>query len=171
MSGTPIPCIWFDGAAEEAAGFYAAIFPNSRVQKVVRAPADFHAGTTGDVVAVEFTVLGTRFIGRNGGGEYRFGDALAFLVRTEDQQETDDYWNAIVANGGEEGERGRCRDRFGVWWQIVPKRLTELLQISDVTRAKRVFEAMTSMRKFDIAALEAAAVGTTADRTRSEAVE
>jgi predicted 3-demethylubiquinone-9 3-methyltransferase (glyoxalase superfamily) len=151
------PCIWFDGNAEEAASFYASIFPDSRVDAVRRAPADFHSGKAGDVIVVEFTVLGLPFVGRNGGEEYRLGDGLAFLIRTVSQEETDRYWNAIVGNGGQEGERGRCKDRFGLWWQIVPRRLGELLADADGDRASRIFAAMMSMRKFDIAALERAA--------------
>jgi predicted 3-demethylubiquinone-9 3-methyltransferase (glyoxalase superfamily) len=151
------PCIWFDGNAEEAASFYADMFPDSRVDAVRRAPADFHSGKAGDVVVVEFTVLGLPFVGRNGGEDYRLGDGMAFLIRTRSQEETDRYWNAIVGKGGQEGERGRCKDRFGLWWQIVPGRLSELLADADRDSASRVFAAMMSMRKFDIAVLERAA--------------
>ena len=151
------PCIWFDGNAEEAANFYASIFPDSRIVAIRRAPADFHSGKAGDVVAVEFTLMGMPFVGRNGGEDYQIGDAIALLIRTDGQEETDRYWDALVADGGTQGERGRCRDRFGLWWQIVPRRLSELLADGDRARARRVFEAMVAMRKFDIAALEHAA--------------
>ena len=151
------PCIWFDGNAEEAASFYVSIFPDSRIHAVQRARADFHAGKAGAVVAVEFTLLGLQFVGRNGGNRYCLGDAVAFLIRTQCQEETDRYWNALVADGGGGAERGRCRDRFGVWWQIVPQRLGELLADGDGAKASRVFEAMVHMGKFDIRALERAA--------------
>jgi predicted 3-demethylubiquinone-9 3-methyltransferase (glyoxalase superfamily) len=163
------PCIWFDGNAEEAARFYANMFPESRIDAVRGAPADFHSGKAGDVIVVEFTILGLPFVGRNGGEEYRLGDGLAFLIRTQSQEETDRYWNAIIDNGGQEGERGRCKDRFGLWWQIVPRLLGELLADADRDSAGRVFAAMMSMRKIDIAELErAAAVSATEPRVMKD---
>ena len=151
--------VWFDACAEQAANFYAETFPQSRVNAVRGAPCDFHSGKTGDVIAVNFTVFGLPFLGLNGGDHYRSGESLAVRIVTDSQQETDRYWNAIVSNRGEEGERGRCRDRFGLRWQLVPRRLAELLNDTDRERASRVFEAMGTMRKLDIAVLEAAADG------------
>lgn len=152
-------CLWFNGQAEEAANFYAATFPDSRVVAVNRAPGDYPAGKAGDVLTVEFTVLGMPFLGLNGGPEFKFDEAISFQVYTEDQAETDRYWNAIVDNGGEESVCSWCRDRFGLSWQIVPRRLMELIADSDTAKAKRAFDAMTQMVKIDVAAIERAAAG------------
>ena len=160
MAETKIaPCLWYDGTAEEAAAFYAATFPDSRVEAVHRAPSDFPDGHQGDVLTVEFTVLGMRFLGLNGGPRFKFDEAVSFQVYTDDQEETDRYWNAIVDNGGEESACGWCKDKFGLSWQITPRILLDYMAKGGET-AKRVFEAMMTMRKIDIATLEAAAAGT-----------
>jgi 2-polyprenyl-6-hydroxyphenyl methylase/3-demethylubiquinone-9 3-methyltransferase len=150
------PCLWFDKSAQEAAEFYAATFPDSRVGTVLRAPDDYPSGKQGDVLTVEFTVLGMPFVGLNGGPEFHFDEAVSFMVYTDDQAQTDRYWNAIVGNGGSESVCGWCKDRFGLSWQIVPRRLMELMGDPDREVAKRAFSAMMGMKKIDIAALEAA---------------
>jgi 2-polyprenyl-6-hydroxyphenyl methylase/3-demethylubiquinone-9 3-methyltransferase len=156
-------CLWFDKNAEEAAKFYAATFPDSRVGKILRAPGDFPSGKEGDVLTVEFTVLGMPFVGLNGGPEFHFDEAVSFMVYTEDQAETDRYWNAIVDNGGTESVCGWCKDRFGLSWQITPRRLMELMADPDREVTKCAFDAMMQMKKIDIAALDAA-VGAAAVR-------
>jgi predicted 3-demethylubiquinone-9 3-methyltransferase (glyoxalase superfamily) len=155
------PCLWFNGQAEEAANFYAATFPNSQVKSVNRSPGDYPSGKAGDVLTVEFTVLGMDFLGLNGGPQFKFDEAVSFMVYTEDQAETDRYWNAIVDNGGEESVCGWCKDKFGLSWQITPRRLMELTTSKDTVKAKRAFDAMLNMTKIDIAKLEAAAAGET----------
>ena len=154
-------CLWFDKNAEEAANFYAATFPDSRVGKVTRSPGDYPSGKEGDVLTVEFTVLGMPFLGLNGGPEFHFDEAVSFMVYTDDQAETDRYWNAIVDNGGAESACGWCKDRFGLSWQITPRRLMELVSDPDREVAKRAFDAMMEMKKIDIAAIEAALAGVT----------
>ena len=149
-------CLWFDKNAEEAAKFYAATFPDSHVGKVFRAPDDYPSGKEGDVLTVEFTVLGMPFVGLNGGPQFHFDEAVSFMVYTDDQEQTDRYWNAIVGNGGSESACGWCKDRFGLSWQITPRRLMELIADPDRDVAKRAFDAMMEMKKIDIAALEAA---------------
>jgi 2-polyprenyl-6-hydroxyphenyl methylase/3-demethylubiquinone-9 3-methyltransferase len=156
MSTKIAPCLWFDGQAEEAANFYASVFPDSRVKAVHRAPGDYPSGKAGNVLTVEFTVLGMDFVGLNGGPQFKFDEAVSFQVYTDDQEETDRYWNAIVDNGGEESMCSWCKDRFGLSWQIVPKRLMELMSEKDPAKSKAAFEAMMQMRKIDIAALDAA---------------
>ena len=152
------PCLWFDGNAEEAARFYAETFPDSRVDAIHRAPGDYPAGAKGDVLTVEATILGMRFLLLNGGPQFKFDEAVSFQVATDDQAETDRYWHAIVDNGGEESACGWCRDRFGLSWQITPRRLTELYTQGGEVGA-RAFAAMMGMRKIDIAALEHAVEG------------
>jgi 2-polyprenyl-6-hydroxyphenyl methylase/3-demethylubiquinone-9 3-methyltransferase len=152
-------CLWYDGTALDAATFYAAIFPDSAVGDVHRAPSDFPAGKQDDVLVVEFTVMGIPCIGLNGGAMFRHNEAFSFQVATDDQAETDRLWNAIVENGGEESACGWCRDKWGVSWQITPRVLTNAMANPDRAAAKRAFEAMMQMRKIDIAAIEAALRG------------
>jgi len=152
-------CLWYDGDAEEAARFYADTFPDSSVDAVHRAPGDYPAGKQGDVITVQFTVTGIPCLGLNGGPEFRHNEAFSFQVATESQEETDRYWNAIVGNGGEESMCGWCRDKWGLSWQITPIALTEGYTDPDPAVAKRVFDAMMTMKKIDIAAIEAARRG------------
>lgn len=149
------PCLWFDGNAEEAARFYADTFPESRIGAIHKAPGDYPAGKKGDVLLVEMTILGMPFLFLNGGPEFKFNEAVSFQVATDDQAETDRYWKAITEGGGEESACGWCKDRFGLFWQITPKRLTQLLAQGGAT-ASRAFEAMMDMKKIDIAALDRA---------------
>ncbi len=151
-------CLWFDQDAHEAARFYAATFPDSRVTAVRHAPGDYPNGREGDVLTVEFTVLGIPCLGLNGGPEYRHTEAFSFQIATEDQDETDRYWDAIVGNGGQESACGWCTDRWGLSWQITPRALTEALAAGG-DEAKRAFEAMMTMTKIDIAAIDAARRG------------
>jgi 2-polyprenyl-6-hydroxyphenyl methylase/3-demethylubiquinone-9 3-methyltransferase len=152
-------CLWFDGTAEEAARFYARTFPDSAVDRVLSAPGDYPAGRQGDTLLVEFTVLGIPCIGLNGGPGVPHSDAFSFQVTTEDQAETDRLWHAIVDNGGQASACGWCRDRWGLSWQITPSVLLEALADPDRARARRAFEAMMTMGKIDIAAIEAALCG------------
>ena len=152
-------CLWFDGTALEAATFYAATFPDSAVNAVHRAPGDFPGGHEGAVLTVDFTVLGIPCIGLNGGPMFPQTEAFSFQVATEDQAETDRYWDAIVGNGGRESDCGWCKDRWGVSWQITPRVLTEAFTGPDRAAARRVFEAMMTMRRIDVAAIEAARRG------------
>ena len=149
-------CLWFDGTALEAATFYAQTFPDSAVTAVHKAPGDFPSGKQGDVLTVEFTVLGIPCIGLNGGPAFKHSEAFSFQVATEDQAETDRYWNAIVGNGGQESECGWCKDKWGLSWQITPRVLSEAVFGPDPAVAKRAFDAMMTMRKIDVAAIEAA---------------
>ena len=149
-------CLWYDGAAEDAARFYAATFPDSSVGAVHRAPGDFPSGKSGDVLTVEFTVMGIPCLGLNGGPEFQHNEAFSFQVAPVDQAETDRYWNAIVGNGGQESACSWCKDKFGLSWQIVPRALMDGMNDSDPAAAKRVMEAMMTMRKIDITTIEAA---------------
>jgi predicted 3-demethylubiquinone-9 3-methyltransferase (glyoxalase superfamily) len=151
-------CIWYDKDAEAAARFYAATFPDSKVTAVHKAPSDFPNGKQGDALTVEFSVLGVACIGLNGGPTFKHTEAFSFQIATEDQAETDKYWNAIVGNGGVESQCGWCKDRWGISWQITPRTLTEAMAAGGA-EAKRAFEAMMPMKKIDVAKIEAARRG------------
>jgi predicted 3-demethylubiquinone-9 3-methyltransferase (glyoxalase superfamily) len=153
-----IVCIWYDSEAEEAANFYASVFPDTHVRGVHRAPADNPSSAAGAVLTVDFTVLGIPCIGLNGGSTFKHTEAFSFQVATDDQAETDRYWDAIVGNGGQESMCGWCKDRWGISWQITPRALTNAMMAGG-PGAKRAFEAMMSMKKLDVAAIEAAARG------------
>jgi len=152
-------CLWYNGDAEEAARFYAMTFPDSSVGTVHLAPGDYPAGKQGDVLTVEFTVMGIPCLGLNGGPEFKHNESFSFQVATADQAETDRYWNAIVGNGGEENVCGWCKDKWGLSWQITPIELTKAVSDPDPAVAKRAFDAMMGMKKIDIAAIEAARHG------------
>jgi predicted 3-demethylubiquinone-9 3-methyltransferase (glyoxalase superfamily) len=151
-------CLWFDKDAEEAARFYAATFPSSEVKAVRKAPGDFPGGKEGDVLTVEFTVFGIPCLGLNGGPEFKQSEAFSFQIATDDQEETDRYWNAIVDNGGKESACGWCKDRWGLSWQFTPRALTDAMAAGGA-EAKRAFDAMMKMKKIDVAAIEAARRG------------
>ena len=152
-------CLWYDREAEEAARFYASTFPDSSVGAVHIAPADFPSGKKGDVLTVEFTVLGIPCIGLNGGPAFKQSEAFSFQVATKDQEETDRYWNTIVGNGGEESMCGWCKDKWGLSWQITPVALIEAMADPDPAVAERTFKVMMQMNKIDVAAIEAARRG------------
>ncbi|CAB3838202.1 hypothetical protein LMG26858_01057 [Achromobacter anxifer] len=152
-------CLWYDRDALEAAQFYARTFPDSAVSKILRAPGDYPSGKQGDVLTVEFTVAGIPCVGLNGGPAFKHSEAFSFQISTEDQAETDRLWDAIVSNGGQESECGWCRDKWGLSWQITPRVLIEAISDPDPAVAKRSFDAMMTMRKIDIAAIEAARRG------------
>ena len=152
-------CLWFDRDAEEAARFYAATFPDSFVTAVHRAPGDYPSGKAGDVLTVDFTVLGIPCMGLNGGPTFKHTEAFSFQIATVDQEETDRYWNAIVGNGGQESMCGWCKDKWGLAWQISPVALLDAISDPDPAIAKRAFDAMMSMKKIDVAAIEAARLG------------
>ena len=152
-------CLWYDHDAEEAAQFYAKTFPNSFVSAVHLAPGDYPSGKKGDVLTVEFTVLGIPCLGLNGGPIFKHSEAFSFQVTTSDQEETDRYWNAIVNNDGEESECGWCRDKWGLSWQITPTVLVKAIANPDPAAAKRAFDAMMTMRKIDVATIERAIRG------------
>jgi len=158
----PIPkntiCLWFNKDALEAARFYAATFPDSQVTAVHHAPSDYPSGKAGDVLTVEFTVLGIACLGLNGGPAFSHSEAFSFQVATDTQEETDRYWNAIVGHGGQESACGWCKDRWGLSWQITPRALTRAMA-ADGAEARRAFEAMMEMGKIDIAKIEAARRG------------
>jgi predicted 3-demethylubiquinone-9 3-methyltransferase (glyoxalase superfamily) len=151
-------CLWYDKDAEAAARFYAATFPDSAMGQVFRAPSDFPGGKKGDVLTVLFRVAGVECIGLNGGPAFKQTEAFSFQIATDDQAETDRYWNAIVGNGGKEGDCGWCKDRWGLSWQITPRTLTEALAAGG-DEARRAFEAMMTMKKIDVARIDAARRG------------
>jgi predicted 3-demethylubiquinone-9 3-methyltransferase (glyoxalase superfamily) len=152
-------CLWYNGTAEEAAKFYAETFPNSAVTGVHRAPGDFPTGKQGQVLTVEFTVVGVPCLGLNGGPMFTHSEAFSFQILTEDQAETDRYWNAIVNNGGKESDCGWCKDKWGLSWQITPRVLMDAMTNPDKAAAKRAFDAMMTMKKIDVAAIKAAVRG------------
>jgi len=151
-------CLWYDKDAEAAARFYAETFPDSAVKEVFRAPTDFPSGKAGDALTVTFTVLGIPCLGLNGGPMFKHSEAFSFQIATEDQEETDRYWNAIVGNGGKESDCGWCKDKWGLSWQITPRVLTDALAAGG-EEAKRAFAAMMTMQKIDVAKIEAARRG------------
>ncbi len=153
------PCLWFNGQAEEAANFYASIFPDSRVDEVSRSTADTPSGPKGMVLTVEFTLRGQRFIGLNGGPQFTFSEAISFVVDCRDQAEVDRYWDALTAGGGEPGPCGWLKDRFGVSWQVVPQRMYEFINGPDAEGSERAMKAMLEMSKLDLAEVERAYTG------------
>lgn len=151
-------CVWYEKDAEEAARFYASVFPDSEVKAIHRAPSDYPSGKAGDVLTVDFTVAGIPCMGLNGGPAFRQSEAFSFQIATDDQDETDRYWNAIVGNGGKESACGWCKDKWGVNWQITPRTLTEAMAAGG-DEAKRAFEAMMEMGKIDVEKIDAARRG------------
>ena len=154
-----LPCLWFDGNAEEAADFYVTLLPDSGVDRIWRTPADTPSGPEGMVLTVDFTLAGQRFQGLNGGADFKFNEAVSFVINCDDLAVVDRLWDALTANGGEPGPCGWLKDRFGLSWQITPRRLDELLDDPDPGRARRAMEAMLKMGKIDVAELQAAYVG------------
>ncbi len=154
-----INCLWYTGGAQEAAEFYAATVPDSHVERINRTPVDTPGNTAGDVITVEFTVAGRKFVGLNGPDMFKPNESVSFMVMTADQAETDRYWDAIVGNGGQESQCGWCKDKWGHSWQITPRVLMEATTSSDPAVAKRAFEAMMTMKKIDVATIERAVAG------------
>jgi 2-polyprenyl-6-hydroxyphenyl methylase/3-demethylubiquinone-9 3-methyltransferase len=159
MSNKATNCIWYESGAEDAAKFYAETFPNSSVGAINRSPSDNPSTPEGAVLTVEFTVAGLPCVGLNGGPHFKASEAFSIMIQTEDQEETDRLWNAIVGNGGQESQCGWCKDKWGISWQITPRVLLEATTGSDKAAAKRAFEAMMTMKKIDIAAIDAAMAG------------
>jgi predicted 3-demethylubiquinone-9 3-methyltransferase (glyoxalase superfamily) len=159
MSGKITPCLWFNFNAEEAAEFYVSLFPNSRIDAVHRSPADNPSMKKGEVLLVEFTLDGRPYTGLNGGPLFPFTEAISLSIDCEDQAEVDHYWNALISGGGAESQCGWCKDKFGLSWQVVPKRMGEILSSPDRAAAERAMQAMLEMKKLDVAALEAAFSG------------
>ena len=166
MTSKNTTCLWYEGGAVDAANFYAETFPDSAVGAVLCAPGDYPAGKQGDVLTVEFTICGIPCLGLNGGPQFKHSEAFSFQIATDDQAETDRLWNAIVGNGGQESVCGWCKDRWGLSWQITPRALTAAMSDPDRAAAKRAFDAMMTMTKIDIAAIEAARKGRTQNAAR-----
>ena len=152
-------CLWYEGTALDAANFYAETFPNSAVGSIFRAPGDYPSGKQGEILTVEFTVAGIPCIGLNGGSEFKHNESFSFQIATDDQAETDRLWNAVVDNGGQESVCGWCKDRWGLSWQITPRALSAAVSDPNRAAAKRAFDAMMTMKKIDIATIEAAQLG------------
>ncbi len=159
MANKLTTCLWYDGTARDAAEFYVSLLPDSHIDSILKSPADNPSMKAGGELVVAFTLAGQSFIGLNGGPNFKFNEAVSIQIHTEDQAETDRLWNAIVSNGGAESACSWCKDKWGMNWQIVPRRLTELMAHPDSDVARRVMEAMMTMRKIDIAAIERAAEG------------
>lgn len=159
MSDKIVPCLWFDGDAEAATAFYVGLLADSRVTAVNRSPVDTPSGEAGAVLTVQFVLAGRPYLALNGGPAFKFDEAVSFMIMTEDQDETDRLWNALIADGGRESECGWLKDRWGLSWQITPRRLMDLTTDADPARAKAAMQSMMTMRKIDIAALEAAVAG------------
>jgi predicted 3-demethylubiquinone-9 3-methyltransferase (glyoxalase superfamily) len=159
MASKITPCLWFDGKAEEAAKFYTSLFPNSRIDKINRSPADTPSGPAGTVLTVDFIVAGQPFIGLNGGPDFKFNEAVSFSIDCEDQAEVDKYWDALIVGGGEPSVCGWLKDRFGLSWQVVPRQLVEYMESPDREAAKRATEAMLQMTKIDVEKLREAFEG------------
>jgi predicted 3-demethylubiquinone-9 3-methyltransferase (glyoxalase superfamily) len=153
------PCLWFDGKAEEAAKMYTSLFPNSRINKINRSPADTPSGPAGMILTVDFTIAGQAFIGLNGGSDFKFNEAVSFSIDCADQAEVDKYWDALIAGGGEPSVCGWLKDRFGLSWQVVPRQLVEYMESPDRDAAKRATEAMLQMKKIDVGKLRKAFEG------------
>ena len=156
MTDKIVPCLWFDGDGEEAARLYVSLLPDSRIDSVNRSPVDTPSGPADSVLTVQFTLAGRRYMALNGGPNFTFDEAVSFMVMTEDQAETDRLWDALTANGGQENVCGWLKDRWGLSWQITPRRLMELTTNANRARAQAAMTAMMSMRKIDIAALDRA---------------
>jgi len=159
MASKITPCLWFDGKAEEAAKFYTSLFPNSRIDKINRSPADTPSGPAGMVLTVDFTVAGQPFVGLNGGPDFKFNEAVSFSIDCEDQAEVDKYWDTLIAGGGEPSVCGWLKDRFGLSWQVIPRQLVEYMESPDREAAKRATEAMLQMTKIDVEKLREAVEG------------
>lgn len=154
-----VPCLWFDGQAEEAAKFYTSLLPDSRIDKIMRSPIDYPGGSAGSVLTIDFTLAGQQYMGLNGGPEFPFTEAVSFTINCEDQAEVDRYWDALIAGGGAPVQCSWLKDRYGLSWQIVPTILPKLMADPDPAKARRVMEAMMKMVKIDVAAIEAAYEG------------
>jgi predicted 3-demethylubiquinone-9 3-methyltransferase (glyoxalase superfamily) len=159
MTDKIVPCLWYDGDAEAAANFYVSLFPDSRVDAVHRSPSDYPSGSAGDVLTVQFTLAGRHYLGLNGGPEFPFTEAVSFQIDCDDQAEVDRIWDAILAGGGKASQCGWISDRWGLSWQVTPRRLTQMIADPDRAAAQRAMQAMMTMVKIDVAALEKAFAG------------
>ena len=155
----PYPCLWFDGNAEEAATFYTGLLPDSRIDSIWRSPAETPSGPAGMVLTVDFTLNGQRVQGLNGGADFRFNEAISFVIECEDQAEVDRYWDALLADGGEPSQCGWLKDKYGLFWQVVPREMDEMIASTDAAAAQRTMEAMLKMVKLDLGELKRAYAG------------